>query len=100
TKFGVDFNYLPLKAIFTVNYGGVYDFGAFSAENLGFTPLPNPSSPGSTIPFPNLSPVQAYGAGLPGDFIQGLGSPSDSFSNKPLGLFWQDSWRGLRYFIP
>ena len=28
TKFGGDFNYLPLKATFTVNYGGVYDFAA------------------------------------------------------------------------
>jgi len=96
-KFGGDFNYLPLDAIFTVNYGGVYDFGSFSAANLGF-----PST------FPEFSPVQAYGAGLPGDFIQGLGSPKDSFSNKPLGLFLQDSWRvrpnltlnlGVRYDI-
>ena len=28
TKFGVDFNYLPLTATFTVNYGGNYDFGS------------------------------------------------------------------------
>jgi len=103
TKFGVDFNYLPLDAIFTVNYGGVYDFGSFSATALGF-----PSVPAQNFAFPILSPVQSYGAGLPGDFIQGLGSPSDSFSNKPLGIYWQDSWRirpnitlnyGLRYDI-
>jgi hypothetical protein len=103
TKFGVDFNYLPLNATFTVNYGGVYDIGSFSATTLGF-----PSVPAQNFSFPNLSPVQAYGAGLPGDFIQGLGSPSDSFSNKPLGAFWQDSWRirpnitlnyGVRYDI-
>src|SRR5208282_233994 len=92
-KFGADFNYLPLKAIFTVNYGGVYDFGTFGAY---------------PAPFPVLNPVQAYGAGLPGDFIQGIGSPSDSFNNIPIGVFWQDSWRmnphltvnyGVRYDV-
>jgi hypothetical protein len=102
TKFGADVNYLPLTAIFTVNYGGVYDFGSFSSSNLGFvSPIPG-------TPFPDLSPVQAYGAGLPGDFIQGLGSPSDSFKNIPIGAFWQDSWRvspnvtlnyGIRYDV-
>ena len=104
TKFGGDFNYLPLKATFTVNYGGVYDFGSFSSSALGFV---NPA-PGLLPDFPILSPVQAYGAGLPGDFIQGIGSPTDTFTNKPLGLFWQDSWRvrhnltlnyGVRYDV-
>jgi hypothetical protein len=103
-KFGADINYLPISATFTVNYGGVYDFGTFSASSLGFV---NPSPTG--LPnFPDLSAVQAYGAGLPGDFIQGIGSPSDSFHNIPIGAFWQDSWRvtphvtlnyGLRYDV-
>lgn len=93
TKFGVDINYLPLTATLTVNYGGNYDFGAQSA-------FPQP--------FPALNAVQAYGAGLPGDFVQGLGSPSDSFTNIPIGAFWQDSWRvrpnftvnwGVRYDV-
>jgi Carboxypeptidase regulatory-like domain len=88
TKIGADINYLPLQATFTVNYGGVYDFGDVSASFLGF------NVPGLT--FPSLSGVQAYGAGVPEDFIQGLGSPSDSFHNIPIGAFWQDSWRASR----
>ena len=104
TKFGFDFNYLPLNATFTVNYGGVYDFGAFHASTLGFV---NPA-PGTLPNFPDLNAVQAYGAGLPGDYVQGLGSPSDSFHNIPIGAFWQDSWRisprvtlnyGVRYDV-
>jgi hypothetical protein len=83
-KFGGEFDYIPTTAIFTVNYGGVYDFGSFSATDLGFP---------SALGLPPLSAVQAYGAGLPADFVQGIGSPKDSFPNKPLGVFWQDTWK-------
>jgi hypothetical protein len=103
TKLGADLNYIPLKAIFTVNYGGVYDFGSVTSSNLnsGFCPDPQDC-------LPEISAVQAYGAGLPSVYVQGLGSPSDSFKNIPLGVFWQDSWRiksnltlnyGLRYDV-
>ena len=93
TKFGGDFNYVPLQALFTVNYGGNYDFGSQSL-------FPNP--------FPAFNPVQAYGLGMPGDFVQGIGNPNDSFSNKSVGVYWQDSWRvrhnltlnyGVRYDV-
>ena len=107
-KFGGDINYLPLTATFTVNYGGVYDFGSLAASNA------LPSADYALLPpalqqsIPSLSAVQSYGFGVPGDFIQGLGSPSDKFKNIPIGVFWQDSWRvnpkltlnyGVRYDI-
>ena len=79
-KFGADVNYLPLVADFTVNFGGIYNFGDL---NLG----------GGTPP---LLAVQAYGAGLPQNFIQGVGNPHDEFSNTAIAGFWQDSWRMSR----
>ena len=92
TKFGGDFNYLPLQATFTVNYGGVYNFSNISGNGIT----------------PDFSSVQAYGLGIPSYIVQGIGNPTDSFSNKPLGIFFQDSWRarsnltlnlGVRYDV-
>jgi Carboxypeptidase regulatory-like domain/TonB dependent receptor len=100
-KFGVDGNYLPLSADFTVNFGGIYNFGTQSIFQV--TPPP----PAGTS-FPAFNPVQAYGAGIPSNFIQGIGNPHDAFSNTTLGGFIQDSWRiksnltlnyGLRYDV-
>jgi hypothetical protein len=109
-KFGGDFNYLPLDATFTVNYGGVYDFGTFGAASLGFVCNAQtiPACPNTVPAFPDLNAVQSYGAGLPQSLVQGLGSPTDSFKNRPIGAFWQDSWRvnphvtlnyGVRYDV-
>jgi hypothetical protein len=98
TKMGVDFNDVKVGATFTVNYGGVYGFGALDATQLNFP---------SGI-FPQFSPVQAYGLGIPSTLVQGIGNPTDNFTNKPLGVFWQDSWQfrpnltinyGMRYDV-
>src|SRR5205807_1010765 len=110
TKFGGDLNYLPLNATFTVNYGGLYGFGATNAATLGFSNLCTANGlPATLCPtFPGFTPVQSYGLGFPNELVQGYGNPHDTFSNKALGLFWQDSWRvspkvtlnyGLRYDI-
>jgi len=108
TKFGADFNYLPLNAVFTVNYGGVYDFGDLAASNVIPSAVFNSLPPSIQQVLPSFSAVQSYGLGIPGVFIQGLGSPSDTFRNIPIGVFWQDSWRinphvtlnlGVRYDV-
>jgi hypothetical protein len=101
-KFGGDTNLIQLRSaasqIFTLNYGGVYSFGSVGTGPFGIT-APNP---------PSLSAVQAYGAGLPTSFIQGIGQSKRPFNNKTLGVFAQDSWKfnkkltlnyGVRYDI-
>jgi hypothetical protein len=110
TKFGGDFNYIPLDATFTVNYGGLYNFGSTDPATLGFSNLCVANGlPGTLCPtFPLFTPIQTYGLGFPNELVQGYGSPTDSFKNKALGVFWQDSWRvsprvtlnyGVRYDV-
>jgi hypothetical protein len=108
TKFGVDFNYIPVTATFTVNYGGVYDFGGLSASQVIPGAIFNSLPPSLQQIIPGLNGMQAYGLGVPQTFIQGIGNPNDTFSNKPLGFYFQDSWRasprltlnlGVRYDV-
>jgi Carboxypeptidase regulatory-like domain len=96
-KFGGDFNYIPVSATFTVNYGGVYNFGALDSTSLGFTNLCTAhGAPGSLCPsFPAFTGLQTYGLGIPSTLVQGIGNPRDSFRNIPLGIFFQDSWHLL-----
>lgn len=81
-KFGGDVNHIPLEAQFTVNFGGLFNFGGLGASSLGL-----PAS------FPAFSAVQAYGLGIPQVFVQGVGDPNARFTNNTFGGFVQDSWR-------
>ena len=87
TKFGVDFNYLPLTATFTVNYGGVYNFSSLDAGAWAFPicALPTQRRRRSVLISPGFTGLQAFGLGIPSTLVQGIGNPKDSFSNKPLG---------------
>jgi hypothetical protein len=107
-KFGVDFNYIPVTATFTVNYGGVYDFGSLSAGEVIPSAIFGSLPPSLQQAIPGLSGIQAYGLGVPQDLIQGIGNPHDTFTNKPLGVYFQDAWRvwptltlnlGVRYDV-
>jgi TonB dependent receptor len=86
-----------------LNFPGLFNFGEVSGGTLGagfITGLPANA--------PSLTPVQAYGAGIPGVFIQGFGNPNSTLKNKPLAFFAQDSWKvrpnftlnyGVRYDV-
>src|SRR5208282_4246410 len=100
-KFGVDSNFVHIgtsaSQIFTLNYGGVYDFGSLSASTFGF-----PTG------FPSFNAVQSYGLGIPTDFYQGIGNTNKPSEDNSLGVFVQDSWKispkftlnyGVRYDI-
>lgn len=101
-KFGVDTNLIQLRSgasqVFTLNYGGVFNFGSLSADSL------SPVFAG----LPGFSAAQAYGLGIPTVFYQGVGQSRRLFDNKTLGGFLQDSWKinskltlnyGVRYDI-
>src|SRR6185436_3054335 len=92
-----------VDASFQLNFPGLFNFGELSAGTLaaGFITGLSPSAPA-------LTPVQSYGMGIPGVFIQGFGNPISSIKNRPLAFFAQDSWKarpnltvnyGIRYDV-
>ena len=94
-KWGVDYNHLPLEADFALNFGGIFNIGSLQAGQLLTDSNGNPLTSFGPLSIPGFSPVQAYGLGIPGAFIQGVGNPHDQFKQNTLGAFIQDSWRVL-----
>jgi hypothetical protein len=107
-KVGTDFTLLQLRSakeqIFELDFGGVVDFGGLPSSTFG---LPNSVTlPSGNVSLPGATTLQAYGLGIPTDFIQGIGTSNEPFDDIPIGFFAQDSWRinprltlnyGLRY---
>ena len=98
-KMGIDLRYVPIDIRQGQLFGaGEYTFGSLDAADV------SPALAG----LPGFSPIQAYGLGLPQDFVQGIGIPNLKYNEKVLGAFIQDSFRlnsrltlnyGLRYDI-
>ncbi len=89
-KFGADFNFVDISARFDLNFPGLFNFGAVSRGVLANF------IPGLPANAPAIEPVQAYGLGFPGVFIEGFGDPNSSIKNRPLAFFAQDSWKVTR----
>ncbi|QYO66341.1 TonB-dependent receptor [Leptolyngbya sp. 7M] len=100
-KFGGDVNFVDIpRAVFELNFAGLFNFGPFAAGNL--------NAAFGQLGAPDLTPVQAYGLGLPSTYIQGFGDPVSKIKNRPLAFFAQDSWKvhprltlnyGIRYDV-
>lgn len=111
-KFGGDINVINVTARFDLNFPGLFNFGSLAGSTVArFLPATVACSATPAPAFctpPELFPVQAYGLGVPGAYVQGFGNPNSAIKNKPLAFFAQDSWKvrpnvtlnyGVRYDV-
>ena len=93
-KFGADFNWINVDAIFELNFPGLFNFGQQAGSTLipGCDALTLPAN----LRCPAFTPTQTYGLGFPSVFLQGFGNPVSSIKNKPIAFFAQDTWKILR----
>jgi hypothetical protein len=85
-KIGGDANVIQLRSakqqIFQLDFGG----------DATFTGIP---AFGSSLP--SVTAFQAYGLGVPLEYIQGIGNSNQPFDNLPFAFFAQDNWRVNRH---
>ncbi len=102
-KMGVDFNHLPVDAVFPLNQGGVYYFPAALAVDyplLSVVVTPALTAAWRASGAPAFSAAQAYGLGFPESFVQQFGGfdrVTSPYKNTALGGFVQDSWKLTNY---
>ncbi len=106
-KFGGDLNFIDIKASFELNFPALFNFGQQAGGSL-VTGCDSLTLPAGVPRCPAFTPNQTYGLGFPSVFIQGFGDPNSAIKNKPVALFFQDTWKifknltlnyGLRYDI-
>ena len=97
-KFGGDVNWIDVNATFELNFPGLFNFSQQACSTLLTAACTGPA----------FTPIQTYGLGFPGVFIQGFGNPRSTIKNKPVAFFAQDTWKilsnvtlnyGIRYDI-
>jgi hypothetical protein len=90
---GIDFNVLPVKAIFPINQSGIHYFPATLAVDdpiISAVVGPALASAWKFSGAPAFSAAQAYGFGLPDAFVQqfgGLDNATVRLRNTALGAF-------------
>ncbi|HYY41117.1 MAG TPA: TonB-dependent receptor, partial [Pyrinomonadaceae bacterium] len=92
-KFGGDANFISVSALFELNFAGLFNFGGLSATTLAAFPGGDCLTTTQTGCAPAFEPVQQYGLGFPGNFVQGFGNPNSKLKNRPFAVFGQDSWK-------
>jgi outer membrane receptor protein involved in Fe transport len=92
-KFGGDANFVSVSALFELNFAGLYNFGGLSATTLAAFPGGDCLTSTQANCAPAFEPVQQYGLGFPGNYVQGFGNPSSNLKNRPFAVFAQDSWK-------
>jgi hypothetical protein len=105
-KYGLDFNWIDVKARFELNFPALFNFSQQAGSSL-ISGCDSAALPAAQR-CPSITPIQSYGLGFPSVFIQGFGDPNSQIKNKPVAFFVQDTWKvtknftlnyGLRYDV-